>query len=73
MKAVLITVDWKKKRVLAYFFEGDDCIQKAQNLRVAVGDDFVGCEHAIIPDEEANLAHNFVYQMMRPIGGLDHE
>jgi hypothetical protein len=65
MKAVLVTVDWKNKRVLADFFTGKNCIEKAQNMRAALRNDFPGCEHAIIPNEEANLAHNFVYQMTR--------
>jgi hypothetical protein len=65
MKAVLITVDWENKRVLADFFKGKNCIEDAQRMRAALRDDFPCCEHAIIPDEEANLAHNFVYQMTR--------
>jgi hypothetical protein len=65
MKAVLISVDWKNKRVLSNFFSGKDCIEDAQRLRAALRDDSPGREYAIIPDEEANLAHNFVYQMTR--------
>jgi hypothetical protein len=65
MKAVLIAVDWKEKRVFADFFTGKDCIEKAQNRRAALRDDSPWREYAIIPDEEANLAHNFVYQMTR--------
>lgn len=65
MKAVLVNVDWKKKRILCDFFEGENCVMEAQELRAALRDDFPGNEFAIIPDLDANLAHNFVYQMTR--------
>ena len=65
MKTVFVNVDWKNRRILCDFFEGDDCMERAQRLRAALRDDFPDSDFAIIPDEEANLAHNFVYQMTR--------
>lgn len=65
MKAVLVTVHWKEKRLNYQFLEGDDCIEQANGWRIAYGDDFPGTTWAIIPDEEASLAHDFVFQMTR--------